>query len=68
MVRHDYSLSHQVITPSAQRLRLLAFRETNRFSVSEYRSLFTVVTQVSRLSNICDKLENKEGKATSRCI
>jgi hypothetical protein len=68
MVRHDYSLSHQVITPSEQRPRLVAFRESNRFSVYEYRSLFTVVTQVSRLSNICDKLESKKGKATSRCI
>ena len=62
MARQDYSLSHQVITPSSQWPRLLAFRESNRSSISEYRSLFTVVTQVSWLSNICNKLENKKGR------
>jgi hypothetical protein len=59
MTRQEYSLSHQVIAPTSQRPRRLVFKESDRFSVSEYRSLFTVVTQVSRLSNICNKLENK---------
>jgi len=42
--------------------RAYLFRKYNRLSVSEYRSLFTVVTQVSQLSNICKKLENKKGR------
>ena len=62
MARQEYSLSHQANTPSSQRPRLLVFRKSKRFSVSEHRSLFTVVTQISRLSNICNKLENKKGK------
>jgi hypothetical protein len=55
MARQEYSLSHRAIAPSIQRPHLQVFRESNRFSVSEYRSLFTVVTQVYQLSNICNK-------------
>jgi hypothetical protein len=60
MARQEYSLSHRATTPSSQRPCQLVFRESNRVSVTEYRSLFTVVTQVSRLANICSKLENKK--------